>query len=116
METNNTELYKDRINNSNYLYCNASYKKYRLKRDFPDLKEGAIFNFNYDKGQWECRVGRKLYSYKLDDIRNKDWFEPIREKEYSCQDIWEFALWYQNDFQGVLQSSEKMVELWLSKR
>ena len=59
-------------------------KRYKLLRDLPTLKAGAIFKESQDKGVWTCddtEFKRRYYFSEKDLHHNPDWFEKIYEEE-----------------------------------
>jgi hypothetical protein len=58
-------------------------KKYKLLKDLPDLKAGAVFEWDENNERYYCKVGDD-FEYKYQPIyleSNPDWFEEVKEEE-----------------------------------
>jgi len=55
-------------------------KKYRLKKDLPDCKAGAIFEYELDTIYVHSTNGKHYLSYHKDIVENNpEWFEEVKE-------------------------------------
>jgi len=70
-------------------------KKYRLLKDLPDLKAGAIFTPDPKNPGYFRRelADRSEYYYSTETMDQKEWFEEIKDdpKEYTKGDMISFA-------------------------
>ena len=67
-------------------------KQYRLLKDLPGIKAGAVFNLFDDEDSLIVRYysdGITIEERLV--INNHDWFEEIQKKEYTEKDMIEFA-------------------------
>jgi hypothetical protein len=99
-------------------------KKYKLLKDLPDLKAGAIFEY-FDEfkpdNPWyrvktiisptETEFSSSQYTLKF--LKDEtEWFEEVQELKYTDSDMREFAVYVGNSFGRY----DEMLECWLENK
>ncbi len=92
-------------------------KKYKLLKDLPEVKAGAIFE-EMERGIFGCVIDTgHSTKYPLEYIvKYPEWFKLIEEKEFTESDMINFGRWAFNSLSPVvfannLRMKEKISEL-----
>ena len=93
-------------------------KKYRLLKDLPGIKRGAMFTDERCDDYFEGVEGSNEHHFNGGIIReNPDWFQEIQDKEFTKDDMFSFAQLYHNHqpYEGATWV-ESIFKSWLKTR
>ena len=93
-------------------------KKYRLLKDLPGIHKGAIFTDEKCEDYFQGKDGGNEHHFNGCIIReNPDWFEEVQEKDFSKEDMKDFAIYYhQERVVSPLRIADELIEVWIKQR